>query len=119
MTCVCAPSYTIRFRNKTSTYSYSARYKGEEKKGENIKEKGRKGKEKGRKGKEKGRKGKEKGRKGKETEKRGSKRVKLIQNREELRQKGHDGSKKMTCCKRRKITFSEEGGNKYRFRTKI
>jgi hypothetical protein len=43
--------------------------KGEEKKGENVKEKGRKGKEKGKKG-------KEKGKKGKENEKRGSKRVK-------------------------------------------
>jgi hypothetical protein len=45
---------------------------------------------------EKGRKGKEKGRKGKENEKRGSKRVKQMQNREELRKKGHDGSQKMT-----------------------
>jgi hypothetical protein len=33
-----------------------------------------------------------KGRKGKENEKRGSKRVRYMQNREELRQKGHDGS---------------------------
>ncbi len=43
--------------------------KGEEKKGANVKEKGRKGKENG---------------------ERGSKRAKQLQNREELRQKGHD-----------------------------
>jgi hypothetical protein len=35
-------------------------------------------------------KGERKGRKGKEKEKIGSKRVKYLQNREELRQKGHD-----------------------------
>jgi hypothetical protein len=56
--------------------------KGEEKKGENVKEKRRKGKE---------------------NEKTGSKRVKLLQNREELWQKGHDGSRK-------NITFRGGGG---------
>jgi hypothetical protein len=45
--------------------------KGEEKKGEIVKEKGRKGKEKGRRR-------KEKGRRGKENEKRGSKRAKKV-----------------------------------------
>ncbi len=53
---------------------------------------------------------KEKGRMGKENEKRGSKRVKQMQNREQLRSKGHDGSQKTTCCKRGKISFSERGG---------
>jgi hypothetical protein len=56
--------------------------------------------------KEKGRKGKEKGGKGKENEKKGSRRVKYMQNREELRQKGHDGSRKTTC---------RERGEKYHF----
>jgi hypothetical protein len=72
--------------------------KGEEKKGENAKEKGRKGKA---------------------NEKRGNKRVKQFQNREEFRQKGHDGSRKKTCHKRGKISFAERGGNKYHFRTEI
>jgi hypothetical protein len=65
--------------------------KRREKKGENVKEKGRKRKEKGR--------------KGKENKKKGSKRVKQMQNREELRQKGHDGSQ--TTCRKR--------GKKYNF----
>jgi hypothetical protein len=40
-------------------------------------------------------------------------------NREELRQKGHDGSKK-TMCRAEKISFSDSGGglNKYSFRFK-
>jgi hypothetical protein len=59
--------------------------------------------------KEKGRKGKEKGRKGKDNKKKGSKRVKYMQNREELRQKGHDGSRKTTCRERGKnIIYSPE-----------
>jgi hypothetical protein len=34
-----------------------------------------------------------------------------MQNREELRQKGHDGSRKTTCRKRgKKLLFSEGGG---------
>ncbi len=70
--------------------------KGEEKKGENVKEKGRKGKEKGR--------------KGKENEKRGSKRVKEMQKREELRKKGYDGSRKTTCCERGKKYHFQKGG---------
>ncbi len=43
-----------------------------------------------------------------------------MQNREELRQKGHSGSKKMTCCERgENIIFRGEGinivfGPKYR-----
>jgi hypothetical protein len=72
----------------------------EEKNGENVKENGRKGKEK---------------------QKRESKRVQSMQNREELRQKGHSRNRKTTSCKREKITFSEGGGggNKYRFQTEI
>jgi hypothetical protein len=42
-----------------------------------------------------------------------------MQNMEELRQKGHDGIKKTTCRKRGKISFSEGGGDKYRFQTEI
>jgi hypothetical protein len=38
-----------------------------------------------------------------------------MQNREELRGKGHD----RMCRERGKISFSESGGNKYRYRTKI
>jgi hypothetical protein len=76
------------------------------KKGENLKEKGRKGEEKGR--------------KGKENEKRGGKRVKSMQNMEELRQKGQNGSRKMTCRERgKKYHFQKGGGNKYCFRTEI
>jgi hypothetical protein len=41
---------------------------------------------------EKGRKEKEKSGNGKENEKRGSQKVKYLQNKEELRQKGHNGS---------------------------
>jgi hypothetical protein len=43
-----------------------------------------------------------------------------MQNREELRQKGHDGSRKTTCSERgKKYNFQKGGGNKYRFRTEI
>jgi hypothetical protein len=38
-----------------------------------------------------------------------------LQNREELRQKGHDWSKKMMCSQRGKISFSEGRGVKYIF----
>ncbi len=55
--------------------------------------------EKGENVKEKGENVKEKGRKGKENEKRRSKGVKYLQKREELRQKGHNSSRKMTCRK--------------------
>jgi hypothetical protein len=64
-------------------------WKGEEKKGENVKEKGRTGKE---------------------NEKKGSKRVKLLQNREELRQKGHNGSRKTMCRTRGKKYHFQRGG---------
>jgi hypothetical protein len=43
-----------------------------------------------------------KGRKGKGNEKMGSKRVKQMQNREALRPKGHDGSRKTMCPERGK-----------------
>ncbi len=33
-----------------------------------------------------------------------------MQNREELRQKGHDGSKKTTCCERGKKYYFQKGG---------
>jgi hypothetical protein len=33
-----------------------------------------------------------------------------MQNREELRQKGHDESQKTTCCERGKNIISERGG---------
>jgi hypothetical protein len=68
---------------------------------------------------EKGGNVKEKGRKGKENERRGSKRVKFLQNREELRQKSHDGSRKSTCRERGKKYHFQEGGNKYCVWTKI
>jgi hypothetical protein len=57
----------------------------------------------------------------KENEKRGSKMVKYFQNREELRQKGHDGSRKTMCRERVKNTyhFQKGGGNKYCFLTEI
>jgi hypothetical protein len=43
-----------------------------------------------------------------------------MENREELRPKGHDGSRKMTCRERgENIIFRRGGGNKYRFRTEI
>jgi hypothetical protein len=39
-----------------------------------------------------------------------------MQNREELRRKGHDGSQKITCRERgKKYHFQKEGGNKYLF----
>jgi hypothetical protein len=38
-----------------------------------------------------------------------NKRVKSMQNREELRQKEHDRSQKMTCRNREKTSFSERG----------
>ncbi len=60
--------------------------------------------------KEKGRKRKEKGRKGKENEKRGRKGVKLIQNREELRQKAPDGCQETTCRERGKKYHFQKGG---------
>jgi hypothetical protein len=66
------------------------------KKGENVKEKGRKGEEKGR--------------KGKENDKRGGKRVKSLQNMEELRQKGQNGSRKTTCRERGKNVIFRRGG---------
>ncbi len=71
--------------------------KGEEKKGENARQK--------RKKRERKKRERKKGEKEKEHGKIRSKRVKYVQNREELRQIGHD---------RRK----GEGRNKYRFRTK-
>jgi hypothetical protein len=43
-----------------------------------------------------------------------------MQNREKLRQKGHDGSKKNDMSREwEKISFLEGGGDKYRFRTEI
>jgi hypothetical protein len=36
-----------------------------------------------------------------------------MQNREELRQKGHDGSLKTMCLEKGKKSFSEGGGDKY------
>jgi hypothetical protein len=33
-----------------------------------------------------------------------------MQNREELKQKGHDGSKNTTCCERGKKYFFQKGG---------
>jgi hypothetical protein len=43
-----------------------------------------------------------------------------MQTREELRQKGHNGSRETTCRERGKIPFSEGGGgNKHRFQTEI
>jgi hypothetical protein len=46
-----------------------------------------------------------------------------MQNREELRQNGPDGSRETTCRERgEKISFSEEGGGEqipYRLRTEI
>jgi hypothetical protein len=43
-----------------------------------------------------------------------------MQNREELRQKGHNRGRKTTCRKRgENIIFRREGGNKYCFWTKI
>jgi hypothetical protein len=67
--------------------------------------------------KEKGRKTKEKGRKGKEKEIGVGKRVQSVQNREELRQTGHERIRKITCHERgKKYYFSQKGGgNKYRF----
>ncbi len=57
------------------------------------------------------RKKEERKRKGKENEKRGRKGVKEMQNREELRQKGHDRSRKTTCRERgKKYHFQKEGG---------
>jgi hypothetical protein len=53
---------------------------------------------------------KRKRKKGEENEKRGSKRVKLLQNREELRQKGHNGIKKTKCCERGKNIIFRRGG---------
>jgi hypothetical protein len=52
-------------------------------------------------------------------EERGNKRVKLLQNREELRQKGHHGSRTTMCHKRGKKYHFQKGGNKYHFRTEI
>jgi hypothetical protein len=80
----------------------------------------RRGREKEGKCKRKRREGKEKGRKGRENEKRGSKRVKQMQNREELRQKGYNGSQKTPCRGRgENIVFRRGEGNKYCFRTEI
>ncbi len=62
---------------------------------------------------------KEKRRQGKENEKRGSKGVKQLQNREELRQKGHNGSRKTMVCERGKNIIFRRGGNKYCFPTEI
>jgi hypothetical protein len=42
-----------------------------------------------------------------------------MQNREELRQKATMGVKKRRVARGGKISFSERGGNKYRFWTKI
>jgi hypothetical protein len=42
-----------------------------------------------------------------------------MQNREELRQKGPEGSRETTVARGEKISFSEGGGNKYRFWTEI
>ncbi len=43
-----------------------------------------------------------------------------MQNREELRQKGPDGSRETTVAKGgKKYHFQKGGGNKYRFRTEI
>ncbi len=53
-------------------------------------------------GREKAVKYKKKGRKRKERDKMGSKRIKYMQNREEIRQKGHDRSRKTMCCERGK-----------------
>ncbi len=64
-------------------------------KGGNVKEKGRKTKEKGRKGKEIG----------------VGKRVQSVQNREELRQTGHERIRKITCHERgEKYYFSQKAG---------
>jgi hypothetical protein len=41
-----------------------------------------------------------------------------MKNREELRQKGHDRSRKMMCHKRGKTSFSDKG-DKYRSPIKI
>jgi hypothetical protein len=69
---------------------------------------------------EKGGKYKRKRKKGKENDKRESKRVKLMQNREELRQKRKDGSRKTACRERGKnVIFRRGGGNKYCIRTEI
>ncbi len=62
-------------------------------------------------GREKGGKCKRKGRKGKLIYKRISKTVKTMQNREELRQKGHDRSLETTCCERGKHNFQKGGIN--------
>jgi hypothetical protein len=42
-----------------------------------------------------------------------------MQNREELKQKGHDESLKTTCRERGKKYHFQNGGNKYHFRTEI
>jgi hypothetical protein len=42
-----------------------------------------------------------------------------MQNREELRLKDHDRSRKRHVVRGGKISFSEGGGNKYRFRIEI
>jgi hypothetical protein len=79
--------------------------KSRREKEENVKEKERKGKEKGRRG---------------EKDQRGRKTVKLMQNREQLRQKGHNSSRKTTCRERgKKYHFQKGGGGKYGFWTKI
>ncbi len=76
--------------------------------------------EKGGKCKRKRQKEERKRKKGEENEKRGRKGVKEMQNREELRLKGHDRSRKRTCCERgKKYYFQKGGGNKYHFQTKI
>ena len=69
--------------------------KSRREKEENVKEKERKGKEKGRRG---------------EKDQRGRKTVKLMQNREQLRQKGHNSSRKTTCRERGKKYHFQKGG---------
>ncbi len=64
--------------------------------GENMKRQ----REKRGKCKRKRKKGEMKRKKGNENEEKGSKRVKYLQNREELRQKDHNGSQKTMCRER-------------------
>jgi hypothetical protein len=68
------------------------------------------GREKGEKCKRKRKKGEAKGRKGKEKEVSGSKRGKLMQNREKLRQKGHNRTQKPMCYESGKNIFRRGGG---------
>jgi hypothetical protein len=84
--------------------------------GKNMKRPREKGGKCGRKGK----KGERKRKKGERKLEKRKQKGKLMQNREELRQKGHDGSRKTTCHERgKKHNFQKGGGNKYRFWTEI